>query len=177
MSEENTNNTTEEAQDANLQQDEQSSPNDEGEKLQEAGLKALQAERENRRAVEKKLKEALDKIKKYEDADKSEKERLNGEIERVRDELAESQAVEKRLSHELLARDVANAEGLPGEAYKRLQGDTRKELEADAKELKKLLAPNGPKKPDPVPQAGRSTGGKKSNGDIFQSFFESNFNN
>ena len=70
-------------------------------------------------------------------------EKRQAELEKASQELA-------RVQREVLARDVAQAAGLPAALAARLRGTTREELEADAAELKKLIptqtpgAPAGP---------------------------------
>jgi hypothetical protein len=64
-------------------------------------------------------------------------------------ELRESNA---KLERDILVRDVAGKHSLPASLAARLQGSTPEELEADAKELAKLLAP-------PAPPAGTPRGG------------------
>ncbi|OKI45106.1 hypothetical protein [Micromonospora sp. CB01531] len=57
------------------------------------------------------------------------------EFEVATKELREANAA---LEHQLLVRDVAETHGLPKELAARLMGNTKEELEADAKQLKKF---------------------------------------
>ncbi len=92
------------------------------------GLKAdLAAERKKRQAIEEELKALRD-------GSLSESESL-----RRRAEAAENELATLRLDN--LKHAAASKAGLPADAVKRLQGSTAEELEADAKELAKLLKP------------------------------------
>ena len=101
--------------------------------------KAAQEAEEKRLAEEKRWQELAEK--------------RQAELEKANSELS-------RVQHEALVRDVAQAAGLPPALAGRLRGSTREELEADAKELAKLIpaqtqtpgAPAGPQRtgaPDP----------------------------
>lgn len=148
--------------------------NGSNDRLGEKGVKALNAERKARKEAEKQLNDALSKIQEFEDSQKSETERKEAELQRLRDAVAEAEKQRESTERRLLAVEVASNFGI-SEMADRLQGDTREELEEDAKALKKLMEPSGPRKPAPVPQVGRKQGTKRSNGEIFKDFFESNF--
>ncbi len=90
-------------------------------------LADLAAERKKRQAIE-------DELKALRDGSLSEAESL-----RRRAEAAENELAAVRLDN--LKHAAATKAGLPADAVKRLQGSTAEELEADAKELAKLLKP------------------------------------
>ncbi|MGV0426913.1 hypothetical protein [Corynebacterium pyruviciproducens] len=144
------------------------------EHLGDKGLKALKEERETRKKLEKQLKDALARIDKFEDSQRSEEERREYKVQKLQEKLTASDTKVAKAERDLLALQVATDFGIPTMAS-RLQGDTREELEADAEVLKKALEPSGPRKPAPVPQAGRAGEAKRSSGEIFKDFMESNF--
>lgn len=117
---------------------------DDGEAPQESG-KDWEAEakkwRELSRKNEKSFKTASAELKKYQDADKSESQRLQEDRDshRSRAEKAEL-ALKKRELAEELAPDHATAAQIRAVA-KRMSGDDDDALEADAKELFELIAP------------------------------------
>ena len=102
--------------------------------LGDAGKKALDAERREKRAAEKRAAELEAKLKEFEDRDKSELERA---VERA--EAAEKRAAE--FETRSLRLEVAAEQGLTPAQAKRLVGETREELEADAKELLTTFKP------------------------------------
>lgn len=115
--------------------DEQQENND----LGDAGKRALDAEREARKAAEQRVK-ALesqltplqDKVQQIEDAGKS-------ELEKEREKRAE---LEKQLADATSAQlryEVATSKGVPAEAIKFLTGASRDELETTADELLKII--------------------------------------
>lgn len=142
--------------------------------LGEKGIKALNNERKARKDAEKQLADALERIQKFEDSQRSEEERRELEVQRLRDQLEEEKREREKAALLLVANEVAAEYEIPQFAS-RLRGVTREELEADAKELKKALEPKGPRKPAPIPQAGRTQGAKRSTGEVFEDFFKSNF--
>lgn len=148
-----------------------------GETLGENGLKALNAEREARKEADKRLKEALEKINAFEEAQLSEQEKTKRKVEQTEKLLIEARAEQERLQHELLARDVASEFQIPANAVHRLQGSTREELEADAKELAKLFAPKGARKPEPVHEVGAGARPKTTTAQMFGSAIQSAFGN
>jgi len=118
--------------------------------LGDAGKKALDAERREKRAAEKRANELEARLKEFEDRDKTELQRA---IERA--EAAESRISE--IESRALRLEVAAEKGLTTAQAKRLVGTTREELEADADELLetfKVAEPKAPSfdlgaKPDP----------------------------
>lgn len=149
----------------------------EQETLGENGLKALNTERELRKEADKRLKEALDKISAFEDMQRTEEEKREHALKQAQDQLAEARAEQERLAHEILARDVATEFQIPANAVHRLQGSTREELEADAKELAKLFAPKGARKPEPVREVGAGARPKTTTAQMFGSAIQSAFGN
>lgn len=94
----------------------------------------LKKERDLTRAAQKQSSADALKIKAFEDAGKTESEKLLAERDALKAENA-------KLQIETLRRDVAAAKGLDPKAIARLQGSTREEMEADADELLTLLKP------------------------------------
>lgn len=129
-------------------------PNKDGETdaLGDGGKKALESERQLRAAAEKAQREAEAKLKKIEDANKSEEQRRD---ERMR-ELEADAGLARRY-------EAANEAGLPLSMAGRLVGSTREELIADAQTLKGQLAgvtPAGTTPPaPPTPKPDRRQGG------------------
>lgn len=111
------------------------------EPLGEPGLAALKSEREARAAAEKQAKDALAKVKAFEDAQKTEAERQAERFAEIERENAELKSAKTRA-------EVAAAKGVPAEL---LSGGTQEELEASADALiafkgavqpQKLIVPN-----------------------------------
>lgn len=102
--------------------------------LGDAGKKALDAERREKRAAEKRATDAEARLKEIEDADKTESARA---IERA--EVAEKAAAAAEAR--ALRLEIASENGLTAAQAKRLVGDTREDLEADAKELLETFKP------------------------------------
>lgn len=99
-----------------------------------------------------KAQEATSKVQEFEDADKSEKQKL--EEKATQAEQAQAAAERKALVYE-----VAAAKKVPLEQAHRLQGSTKQELEADADEFLKSLGEQDRTSPDggtrqPVPAGG-----------------------
>lgn len=97
----------------------------ETEPLGETGIAALKSEREARKAAEKAAADALAKIKKIEDRDKS-------EAQKQQEALAEAQAQLAELAVAKTRAEVAAAKGVPADL---LRGGTQEELEASADAL------------------------------------------
>lgn len=114
------------------------------EKLGEAGIKALTAEREARKQAEDQLKALKQQI---EDADKTAE-------QKAAEALAAAQKAATESAARALRYEVAAAKGLDLKLAPRLTGSTQEELEADADTLKELLAAANPKAPKPDPSAG-----------------------
>lgn len=98
---------------------------------------ALQAERDNARAQKERADELAAKVKQFEDASKSEQEKL---VEQATGEKARADAAEAQL----LRYEVASGKGLPPHLTKFLTGSTKKELEDAADELLKAVKPGRP---------------------------------
>lgn len=139
------------------------------EPLGDAGKKALDAERREKRAAEKRAAELETRLKEFEDRDKTEAQKLAERAEAAERSLAELQA-------NALRAEVALERGLTPSQAKRLIGSTREELEADADELlKDIGATNGPRAPRPDPNQGRQSGGAASTADQFAAAIGSQF--
>jgi hypothetical protein len=117
------------------------------EPLGEAGIAALKSERAARAAAEAAAKEALAKVKAFEDAQKTEAEKQAERLAEIERENAELKAAKTRA-------EVAAAKGVPASL---LSGSTQEELEASADALiafrgttepQKLYVPNEGKAPD-----------------------------
>ncbi len=109
------------------------------ETLGDAGKKALQEEREARKALEKqvrdtsKAREALEgKVREFEDRDKSTTEKLTGRIKELEQLYEESQRSLSAKDVDILRRDVARDKGVPVSA---VTGTTKEEMEAAADSL------------------------------------------
>jgi hypothetical protein len=112
------------------------------EQLGEGGVKALQAEREARKAAEKATAELAAKLKQFEDANLSELERANKAAAEAAAELAQ-------LRTENARKQVALDRGLPVDMIEFLTGDTEEEMAAKADKLLARLSTPGIPKPDP----------------------------
>lgn len=96
--------------------------------LGEAGKKALDAERRNAKAAAKERDALAARLQEFEDRDKSEIQRAS-----ERAEAAEKRAAD--LEVRALRLEVASEQGLTTAQARRLVGETREELEADARDL------------------------------------------
>lgn len=114
---------------AEVKPDDGAKPEDE---LGDAGKRALKAEREARKAAEKRAADAEALIKAAEDAEKSEVERLQGQVNDLTRQAGAATARADRF-------EVAAAKGLSIAQARRLVGSTREELEADADEMRSEL--------------------------------------
>lgn len=120
--------------------------------LGESGEKALKAERAARRAAEKATNEALAKVKAFEDAQKSESERLTEQLQALKAEAATAKAETLRLR-------VAAETGLPADLHEFLVGDDEDGLRAKAKKLMAATAAaTAPRSPAPDPTQGAKPG-------------------
>jgi cell division septum initiation protein DivIVA len=102
--------------------------------LGDAGKKALEAERREKRAAEKRANELEARLKEFEDRDKSESTRAIERAEAAEKAAAAAEARAARL-------EIAAEKGLTPAQAKRLVGETREELEADADELLETFKP------------------------------------
>lgn len=103
--------------------------------LGEAGKRALAAERKARAAAEKRARELEDKVKAAEDAEKTEVERLQGQVATMTKTAEAAQARAERF-------EVAAAKGLTLAQARRLVGSTKDELEEDADAMRAELGLN-----------------------------------
>lgn len=133
--------------------------------LGDAGKAALQKERAARAELERKLSEAeqlktalAQKVQEFEDAKKSETEKLNDQLARLQKQLADKDAEVATAKVASMRAEVAAAKGVPAG---RLHGKTREELEADAEaylaEVAERPATKRPPKP-PAPSGGLKSG-------------------
>lgn len=107
--------------------------------LGDAGKKALEEERRARKAAErsasstqKQLEEMSSRLKEYEDAKKS-------DLDKLTERATTAEQTAASASAKLLRYEVAAAKKLPSEWAARLQGSTQEELEADADQLLEAL--------------------------------------
>lgn len=146
------------------------------EPLGEGGKRALEAEREANKNLKKELHDALARIGEFEDAQRTDEEKRQHKIAELEKQLAERDSAFSALERKLLVSEVVAEVGLPVDLAGRLQGDDRDALLADAKQLKEMLAPEGPRKPAPVPEAGSTGGVRTTSEQSFADFFSTNFN-
>jgi len=153
--------------------------------LGDAGKKALEAERVARKEAEKQVKAFQARLEELEDAGRSDAEKQRRKAERAEQALEEARAELAARDRALLLREVADEVGLPTRLVNRVQGDDRDAMLADAQELMSLVAPEGPRKPAPVPEAGgahsgvhggSAGGGNRSNFDVFSEVMDRAFN-
>jgi cell division septum initiation protein DivIVA len=102
--------------------------------LGDAGKKALDAERREKRAAEKRAADLEARLKEFEDRDKTETTRAVERAEAAEKAAAAAEARALRL-------EVASEKGLTPAHAKRLVGETREELESDADELLDTFKP------------------------------------
>lgn len=145
------------------------------EPLGEGGKRALDAEREANKSLKKELHDALAKISAFEDAQRTDEEKQQHRIKQLEEQLTAAQAERQAIEHRLLANEVAAEFNLPATLSGRLQGETREELVADARALAEMVNLNGPRKPAPVPEAGRVGNANQSSEQTFSDFFSTNF--
>lgn len=139
--------------------------------LGDAGKAAIQKERAARDELARQLAESknlqqqlADKVKEFEDRDKSETEKLNDQLASLKKQIADKDAEIQKAQHASLRAEVAAAKQVPSG---RLHGSTRQELEADADaylaEVAERAASKRPPKPS-TPSSGLKSGAA-SNGD------------
>jgi len=148
----------------------------------------LKTERRHRRLAErrvselqKSLEDAETKVKKYEDANKSEQQRAADELEAIKVKVQAAEAERDRALLDLMRREVGNDKGLPAYMHPLLQGSNREELEAHADHLNRererengTTAPK-PRKPQPDSRLGRASDGKISTADQFAAALRNSF--
>lgn len=127
-----------------------------GDQLGEGGIKALQNERDARKAAEKAYTDAKA-------AWEAEKTTLSQQLASVTDQstkaLAEAQTRAADAEAKVLRLEVAGAKGIPSELAARLIGTTREELESDAEKLKTHV--KSPFTPPYDPSRGQGHEGKR----------------
>ena len=143
--------------------------------LGDAGKKALDAERKRANEAEKRFKEAAARIEEFENAQRTEEEKREHELNTLRAQIEEERKQREAVERDLLIKSVATEFGLPDELANRLVGDDRDALVADAKQLQKLVTPSGPRKPAPVPEAGSGSSPKVSKGELFENAWRGAF--
>lgn len=120
--------------------------------LGDGGKKALEAERRARRQAEKAANDLAAKVKSYEDAQKSETERLTEQLEQYKATAAKAEAETLRLR-------VAAESGLPADLHEFLVGSDEDELRAKAQKLMAATAAaTAPRAPAPDPTQGAKPG-------------------
>jgi len=98
------------------------------------------------------------------------------EVEKATEKAAAIERERDQAQSRLNRLEVALEKGLSPSQAKRLVGDTREELEADADELLKDLGDsNKPRSPKPDPNQGRSGSGTASTADQFAAAIEPHF--
>ena len=112
------------------------------EQLGENGVKALQAERDARKAAEKAIAELSAKLQGFEDAKLS-------DIERANKAAADAAAELAALRTENARKQVALDKGVPADLIEFLTGDTAEDMAAKADVLMARLSTPGIPKPDP----------------------------
>jgi hypothetical protein len=118
--------------------------------LGDAGKKALDAERREKRAAEKRASELESRLKEFEDRDKS-------DLDKTTERATSAEERASKAEQALARLEVALEKGLTPSQAKRLVGATREELEADADELLADIGDrNAPRAPKPDPTQGRT---------------------
>lgn len=130
MADDNPTDNNDESPDTGQDTEQQGDP----EALGDPGKKALDAERQARRDAEKAAKELREKLQAIEDAEKS-------DLERAQEAASTAEQRAKAAERRLMVLEVASDKGLTPAQAKRLTGDSKEELEADADELLELLTP------------------------------------
>lgn len=110
--------------------------------LGDGGIKALQAEREARKAAEKTNAELAKRLKEFEDSKLS-------ELEKAQNAAAESAAELAKLRKDNIRNTVALSKGVPADLVEFLTGETAEDVAAKADLLLARLNAPGAPKPDP----------------------------
>lgn len=114
----------------------------ESQELGDGGKKAIQAERDARKAAEKANAELAAELKKFKDAQMS-------DLERAQKEASDNAAELARLRSENTRNKVAIDKGVPADLVEFLTGDTEGDIAAKADLLLARLNTPGTPKPDP----------------------------
>lgn len=143
-------------QDSTAEQPTADQPTEESAKdaLGDAGKRALEAERRNARAAAKERDALAQRLKEFEDRDKSEAEKATQRITDAEGRASQAEAKAMRL-------EIAFEKGLTPAQAKRLVGATREELEADADELLETFKPAEKREPDVDLDLGTRTTGTR----------------
>jgi hypothetical protein len=113
--------------------------------LGEAGKKALDEERKARRDAERQARDLADRLKAIEDKDKTEVERLTGQVATLTKE-RDAAAMRADRLEVAVTKSLDEGQALRiTSAAKRLTGSTREELEADADEFLAAFASEAPR--------------------------------
>lgn len=130
------------------------SDDDDDEELGDKGKRALDRMKDERKRLRTQLAESKAKVKKYEDANKSEKEKLS-------DDATSHKTRADKAEKDLWRLQIAMDKGLTRKQAGRLTGDSLEELEADADELLDLFKDkqSTAKKPAGKPKEKLSGGG------------------
>lgn len=121
-------------------------------KLGDPGKRALDAMKRDRNTARKELNDLKAQLKKYQDKDKTETERLTEARDEASTRAAKAEESFRSLS---VAMDRAPAHATLKHVRmvaKRLRGDSEEELETDADELFEMLAPAPKEKDEPAPR-------------------------
>jgi hypothetical protein len=102
--------------------------------LGDPGKRALEAERKARRAAEKASADALAKVKEYEDAQKSEAERLAAKVSELEARAAKAEA-------DALRQRIVSEAGIPADLADLVSGSDEATMRATADRLKAHIAP------------------------------------
>lgn len=154
--------TTTEVSGANTSSDSKAEP------LGENGLKALQAERDARKALEKQLSDAQAAIKQHEEANLS-------ELQKAQKAASDIQAELETLRRESLVNKVALSKGVPADLTQFLTGADEAAITEQADLLLSRLGKPQTPKPDPS-QGGQASKSSKTNAQVFADFFENSLN-
>lgn len=144
------------------QQDQKPNDASNDESLRPEGLRALQAEREARKDLERQLKE-------YEDRDKSDLQKAQEAAQ-----AAESELTQIRVQN--LRNEVALAKGVPADLVQFMTGGDEESLSSQADTLlSRLTSPPTSPKPD-LTQGASGSDGPKSTADMFAAYMQGKIN-
>ena len=132
-------------------------------------VKKLRDEAAKHRNEAKANADAAKRLAEIEESQKSEADKVADRLNK-----AEQRAVAAEAA--LLRYEVAAEKDIPAKAIRLLQGSTREEIEASAKDVLELLGEAGkPRRPIPDPAQGRSSGGSPSTAEQFAAAVEGSF--
>lgn len=109
--------------------------------LGEPGARALTAERERVKELERSNREMQQRLAELEDAGKSEVERARNQLQREQEARTAAEARVNELERGQARLRIAEEVGLPLELADRIQGDDDRQMRADAKRLNELTQP------------------------------------